>query len=305
MTGGCTTRDFADSMRAALAQACLMEDERRAAPGSGRVRLKLLGGYDASVDGRPICFRTRKSFALFAYLALDPRPHRRESIAELLWPGRDGADTRANLRTALAYVRGAIGDRADAILLANRDVVGVAPGSVDVDVDVLRTARQFIRRAPDMALRQQLECAVSHYRGPFLAELVFPDAPELEEWIEAQRTYWCNMASELLCQLATLQEGHGDLASAVETLEWWTEISRDEEQAWLRLIETHLNRKDQLAARHAWERYRAAIRELSVAPSEPMTRLYERVLGRSDTPRPSKRQLSGSVRPVVHAFAVA
>jgi DNA-binding SARP family transcriptional activator len=292
-------------MRAALPQAWLMQDERRAAPGSGPVRLQLLGGYAASVDGRPIYFRTRKTFALFAYLTLDPRPHRRESIAELFWPGSHAADARANLRTTLAYVRWAIGGRADAILVANRDLVGVAPRSVDVDVDVLRTARQFIRHAPDVALRQQLECAVSHYRGPFLAELVFPDAPELEEWIEAQRTYWCNVATELLCRLATLQEGLGDLASAVETLEWWTEISRDEEQAWLRLIETHLNRKDQLAARHAWERYRAAIRELNVAPSEPMTRLYKRVLGRSDTPPPSKQQLSGSVRPLVHAFAVA
>jgi DNA-binding SARP family transcriptional activator len=289
---------------AVLPHPCLMEDERRADAGSGRVRLQLLGGYEASVDGRPIAFRTRKSFALFAYLALDPRPHRRESIAELLWPGGDGTDARANLRTALAYVRGAIGDRADAILLANREFVGVAPGSVEVDVDVLRTARQFRRQAP-VALRQQLECAVSHYRGPFLAELVFPDAPELEEWIEAQRTYWRNVATELLCRLATLQEALGDLALAVGTLEWWTEINRDEEQAWQRLIETHANRNDQLAARHAWDRYRAAIRELNVAPSEPMTRLYERVLGRSDNPRSSKRQLGGWVRPVAHAFAGA
>lgn len=280
-----------------------MEDERRAAPGSGRVRLQLLGGYDASVDGRPICFRTRKSFALFAYLALDPRPHRRESITELLWPGGDRADARASLRTALTYVRGAIGDRADAILLSNRDVVGVAPGSVDVDVDVLRTAWQFIRRAPDVALSQKLECAVGHYRGPFFAELVFPDTPELEEWIEAQRTYWCNVATELLCRLATLQEALGDLASAVETLERWTEVSRDEELAWQRLIEMHLNRQDHLAARHAWDRYRAAISELSMAPSEAMTRLYERVLGGSHTPRPPKPQPGGWVRPVVHAFA--
>jgi DNA-binding SARP family transcriptional activator len=272
---------------------------------SGRVRLRLLGGYEASVDGHPIGFRTRKAFALFTYLALDPRPHRREAIAELFWPEGDGADARANLRTALTYVRGAIGNSADAILMANRELVGVAPGSVEVDVDVLRTARQFVRRATDVVLRQQLEFAVSHYRGPFLAELVFPDAPELEEWIEAQRTYWRNVATELLCRLATLHEALGDLALAVETLEWWTEISRDEEQAWQRLIETHVNRKDQLAARHAWDHYRAAIRELNLAPSEPMTRLYERVLGRSDNPRSSERQLGGWVRPVVHAFAGA
>jgi DNA-binding SARP family transcriptional activator len=272
---------------------------------SGRVRLRLLGGYEASVDGRSIGFRTRKTFALFTYLALDPRPHRREAIAELLWPGGDGADARANLRTALAYIRGAIGNSADAILMANRETVGVAPGSVDVDIDILRTARLFIRQPRDLALRQQLERAVSDYRGPFLAELVFPDAPELEDWIEAQRAYWRNVATELLCLLATLQEAAGEPESSLGTLERWTEVNRDEEPAWQRLIETHLNRNDHLAARHAWDRYLAAIRELEMAPSEPMTRLYQRVLGRADIRPPVKRPIGRWVHPVVPSFAGA
>ena len=273
--------------------------------GSGRLRLNLLGGYEASVDGHPIWFRTRKTFALLAFLALDPRPHRREAIAELLWPGGEGADARANLRTALVYVRGAIGNSADAILMANRDTVGLAPGSVDVDIDVLRAARQLIRLPRNVALRKELESAVSRYRGPFLAELVFPDAPELDVWIEAQREYWRNVATELLSLLATLQESDGEPGSSLATLERWTEVSRDEEPAWQRLIEAHLNRKDQLAARHAWDGYLAAIRELDVAPSESMTRLYDQVLGRADIRRPVQPPVGRWIQPVVHAFAGA
>jgi DNA-binding SARP family transcriptional activator len=285
-------------------QAWVMENGAGTVHGSGRLRLKLLGGSGASVDGRPICFRTRKSFALFTYLALDPRPHRREAMTELFWPDGDGADARANLRTALTYIRGAIGDRAEAILVANRDMVGIVPGSVSADIEVLRAARQLIRQPRDVALRRQLEDAVSQYRGPFLAELVFPDAPELEEWIETQRTYWRNVATELLCRLATLQEAADD-PRALETLERWTEVNRDEEPAWQRLIEAHLNRKDRLAAQHAWDRYLAAIRELSVAPSETMTRLYERVLGRADSRRQVEPSVSRWVGPVVPAFAGA
>jgi DNA-binding SARP family transcriptional activator len=282
-----------------------MENGQLVADGSGRPCLKLLGGYEASVDGHPIWFRTRKTFALFTYLALDPRPHRREAIAELLWPGGDAVDARANLRTSLAYVREAIGNRADAVLIANRVMVGVAPGSVDVDIEVLRAARQLIRQPRNVALRQELERAVRLYRGPFLAELVFPDAPELEGWIEAQRAYWRNVATELLSLVATLQESAGEPGSSLATLERWTEVSRDEEPAWQRLIETHLNRKDHLAARHAWDRYLAAIRELDVAPSEPMTRLYERVFGRADIRRPVKPPMRRWVEPVAHSFAGA
>src|SRR3981081_2438398 len=156
-----------------------MENGHRAGDGSGRLRLKLLGGYEASVDGHPIWFRTRKTFALFTYLALDPRPHRREAIAALLWPGGNGPDARANLRAA----------------------------------------RQLIRQPRNVALRQELESAVSLYRGPFLAELVFPDAPELEAWIEAQRAYWRNVATELLSLVATLQESTGEPGSALAILE--------------------------------------------------------------------------------------
>jgi DNA-binding SARP family transcriptional activator len=257
----------------------VMDNVRSSGRESGRLRLKLLGSCDASVDGRPAGFRTRKTLALLAYLALDPRPHRRETIAELLWPRDDRADARVNLRTALAYVRVVLGATAEAILVTNRDTVGVAPGSLDLDIDALRELRQVIHRPPDLHIRPQLAHAISNYRGPFLTGLVFHDAPELEEWIEVQRVYWRNVASELLCLLATLQQAAGEVAPAMQTLERWTEVSPDEEPAWRRLIEAHLDVKDHLAARHAWDRYVIAINQLNLTPTEAMSRLYERIRG--------------------------
>ena len=131
-----------------------------------------------------------------------------------------------------------------------------------------------------------------------------PDYTGLEAWIEAQRAYWRNVATELLSLVATLQESAGEPGSSLATLERWTEVSRDEEPAWQRLIETHLRRKDHLAARHVWDGYLAAIRELDVAPSEAMTRLYERVLGRADIRCPVKPPMRRWVHPV-HSFAGA
>ena len=36
--------------------------------------------------GELIRFRTKKHLALLIYIAVDPRSHRRERLAELLWP---------------------------------------------------------------------------------------------------------------------------------------------------------------------------------------------------------------------------
>src|SRR5260370_6896348 len=103
-----------------------------------RLRLSLLGAAEAALDGRPIVFRTKKALALLAYLALDPGPHPRERLADLLWPQSDVADARASLRTALNYVRQGLGPPADPVILAPRESLGVSVGRPhDLDLHAL------------------------------------------------------------------------------------------------------------------------------------------------------------------------
>ena len=49
--------------------------------------LKLLGAFQAAIDGQPVDdFISDKVRALLAYLAVEAgKPHRRESLAALLW----------------------------------------------------------------------------------------------------------------------------------------------------------------------------------------------------------------------------
>ena len=112
-----------------------------------RLQLRVLGDAVASLDGRPIAFRTRKSLALLAYLALDPGPHPRERLADLLWPEADVVDARASLRTALNYLRQALGSSADSVITSTRESLGVRPGApVDLDVAALTAAQPLARR---------------------------------------------------------------------------------------------------------------------------------------------------------------
>lgn len=257
------------------------------------VRLNLLGTAEAALEGRPIAFRTKKALALFAYLALDPGPHHRERLADLLWPSADVIDARASLRTALNYLRQALGFHAGRVLVASRDLLGLVPGSLELDVEVLVVARRLVREPKDHTLRHRIERAVDEYHGPFLAGMLIPDAPDFEAWIEAQRTYWRGVESELLDQLASQQMEEGEPAAAISTLEHWTSLNPDEEIAWRRLIEAHLRIDDIAGARRAWNAYRRAIAELEAEPSRQMARLHNRILGLHDA-----KQSSGPVATV-------
>lgn len=244
-----------------------------------RVRLSLLGPAEAAFDGRPIVFRTKKALALLAYLAVDPGPHPRERLAELFWPQAGVLDARASLRTTLNYLRQALGCHADRVLIATREMIGVLPTSLELDVDALADAQRLVRQSQDRRVRHQIESVIQRYRGPFLSSLFVADAAEFESWIEAQRAYWRGIAAGLLDHLATLQTEAGDSGAAVATLERWTAVNPDEEVAWQRLVEAHLRQDDRAGARRAWDAYARAMEELNAAPSLHMNRLRGRLRG--------------------------
>ena len=71
-----------------------------------------LGPLAVTLDGQTITsLAYDKVWALLAYLVHTPHhPHRRESLAGLLWPDQPEEKARHNLRQALARLRQAIGD---------------------------------------------------------------------------------------------------------------------------------------------------------------------------------------------------
>src|SRR6266545_1111106 len=85
--------------------------------------------------GDPVRFRTKKHVALLVYLAVESRRfHRREHLAELLWPGARMAEGRHSLATALSVLRPRLGGDA---LQTTREQVCLAPGHLRLDLDRL------------------------------------------------------------------------------------------------------------------------------------------------------------------------
>lgn len=68
--------------------------------------LRLFGPGVLLADGVAVRTHSARTFALLAYLALEPeRPHARDTLVDLLWPDLPQASGRQSLRQALYSLR--------------------------------------------------------------------------------------------------------------------------------------------------------------------------------------------------------
>lgn len=133
------------------------------------------------VDGaaRPLP-ASRKTRALLAWLALEPRRHRRERLCELLWDIPD--DPRAALRWSLTKLRPLL-DRPDR-LQASREDVALDTQGMQVDVADVRAA---LATGVDRLSVADLEALFAAACQPFLEDSDLPAQPLFNGWIGAIR----------------------------------------------------------------------------------------------------------------------
>jgi len=264
-----------------------------------RLIIRLLGPVQVTLDGQPVTrFESEKSRALLAYLAAKPeRPHQREALAEMLWPGRPEGAARANLRHTLAHLRQVIGDEvADPpFLLPTRHTIQFNEAS-DARIDVVAFSALVPAQPPthvptDHQGLSQLEDAVQLYRGPFLEDLSLADSAAFEEWRVLGRERFSRLAIDALVRLADGYERLGEVERALAyarrglVLEPWDEMVH---QQVMRLL-ARSGRRAEALAQFDTCRHRLA-EELGVEPAAETTRLYEQIqqgeLGPELTMRP-------------------
>ena len=114
-----------------------------------RLSLSFLGPFQVTLDGQPVTrFESAKVRALLAYLAVEAdRPHPRETLIGLLWPGYAQSSALTNLRRALSNLRTCIGDQEahPPFLLISREAIRWNPDSdYELDVAALAAGRQWL-----------------------------------------------------------------------------------------------------------------------------------------------------------------
>ena len=203
------------------------------------LELSLLGVLEITIHGKPLAMDSNFVRALLCYLAIEKdRPHRREALAEMLWPGKPEGGARNSLKQALSNLRKGLGDRKNAspFLLVSRDDVQFNQSSdyrVDAAVFVNQIEAYEEHTHNDLAVcnfcEKHLQRAVGLYRGDFLLDFCLPENQEFNDWVILKREVFRRQISDAIGKLALIFEAQGEIAQAVEysrqlvDLEPWNE----------------------------------------------------------------------------------
>jgi DNA-binding SARP family transcriptional activator len=252
--------------------------------------ISLLGSINVTRDGEPLTdFATDKARALLAYLAVEAdRPHRRDTLAGLLWPDQPQKKARQSLRQALSDLRKTIGDRDDApFLLVSREAIQF---NTDCDhwLDVAAFAdlvkdcetHRHRRMATCLSCLRRMERMVGLYSGAFLEQFFVSDSDAFEEWAMLKREWLQREVTEALSLLADYHERRGDYKRAqqyarrqVQMEPWREEVHRQ----LMRLLALDGQRS---AALTQYETCRRALAdELGIEPTAETQVLYEQIRG--------------------------
>lgn len=225
----------------------------------------LVGQFAVHGKGKPIQIKSRAAQSLFAYLILNAGiRHRREWLADLVWPDLEEAKARKRLRHALWRLRQAVGSgyfKADRIAVAFS-----ADAPYQLDVDVLKVS------LCDEGPADELLPIVDAYAGDLLPGFY-------DEWVfrarETVRLAYEQQMQLLMCRL----EAEGRWRDMMRAAGTW--ISHDDvaEPAYRALMLAH-ERLGESAG--VVTTFRACCRslqqEIGVPPCAETSALYSRLM---------------------------
>jgi DNA-binding SARP family transcriptional activator/class 3 adenylate cyclase len=231
---------------------------------AGDLRIVLLGGFRAEVDGRPVpeaAWRRSGATALVKVLALQPS-HRlhREKLIDILWPELDQAAGTARLNKALHFARRAL--KPEHLRLRD-ELLSLEADQLWVDVDAFESA----------ARRGDIEEALTLYSDDLLPENRF------DQWAELRRVQLHAEVVRLLLDQGVARESRGDTRGAIASFERLVGIDPVHEEAHARLMRLVVAHGHRHVALRWYNRLTESLREeLGVEPNEELRRLYDDIV---------------------------
>lgn len=205
--------DLAAIVKAAYLRAVLI---RR--PSVPQLTLTLCGPVSATLDAgaspAPRSPLGAKALALLAYLALERRPHARESLAALLWGEQPDERARGSLRQALVQLRHALGP-----------VLAVCRASVALDAVVTTDVDALLGPALPSDPPARLAAALAVDVARFLEALPLRHCEAFDEWVVATRARLAERAAAALGEAARDALARLDAAEALALAVRWQQLA--------------------------------------------------------------------------------
>lgn len=241
-------------------------------------RLSILGATDLRAsDGRAVQAGAAqpKRLVLLAYLALAPAPGyvRRDTLLALFWPDLPTEQARHALRQSLHYLRASLG----------RDVLR-SRGDTEIAVDPARLWCDAC--AFEQWLATDTTAAMALYRGELLDGVFVADAaPELEQWLDAERMRVRRLAAKGAAELSTKADAGGDAGSAIAWARRAASLDPDDERILRVLVELLDRHGDRAGALRAYAAFEQRLREeYDTAPSAQTRALRARLSQETSQP---------------------
>jgi TolB-like protein/DNA-binding SARP family transcriptional activator/tetratricopeptide (TPR) repeat protein len=231
--------------------------------------LALAGSEDDTLLGKH--GQQRRTLALLAVLsAVGKRGRSRDQLLLLFWPDATQSRARHSLDQMLYAIRSSMDEAVfmgiDPVRL-NREVVGSDVGDFH-----------------DALERGDLKGAAEQYRGPFLDGFYLSDAPEFQQWIDAERASLERTYSDVLERVAQSAEAAEDHATAVR---WWRKLAETDPVSGKNatgLIRALMNAGDHAAALQYAEHYEAVVaQELGTSVGPAVTNLVAEIRAHTNT----------------------
>ena len=222
-----------------------------------RVGVRLLGGFEVTVDGHAVPatgWQRRPAAALVKLLALHPRGRlHREQVIDALWPDLLVEEAAPRLHKAAHYARTALGDREG--IVVDQGFLALFP-SAELDVDVTEFERAAAAARTDGGA-DSARLAVAAYGGALLPDDLYE--PWTEERRESLRRQWL------------------DLLPVAGQLEELVAADPLDEEAHLALVRDHLAQGRRQPALSALDRLTQVLAtELGTEPGAEATELRRR-----------------------------
>jgi len=262
------------------------------------LRIQVLGGFSASVDGTPVAragWRRRRASDLVKLLALVPGQQLHvEQAMDALWPASGSAASRQNLHNALYHARrtldpGYARGRKSRFLVLERELLHLAGGDpAEVDADLFEAAAQNALGGDD---ERRLAGAAARYTGDLLPE------DRYTEWTLGRRDALRALQLRVLVALARVRMEAGARDTAIAALTDAVALDPLHEPAQAELIRAYAGIGLRHQAATQLRRFTELLdRELGAEPSAATLSALETAVGVEErpalsTPAPVRRRL--------------